>query len=536
VEGSSTEGNDLSGLSRGRDLGEIHLWRRKEDFVLRKEDLGKNVFNETLLYQLMSFDRNTFLLVVATSERQRGKAGYTFNDLVDAVSGYFVYPRKVVSNGLDTLLDCAIYKPEWVMKNGYWQRTYYNRSELVSNYYAYRNKLFDSVDPFSLSRNQAKTIERLYADTLIRPADKFSHTISIDQRKNRIEQDITTFIDKYLKPEYVKHEPAIIVPTMRKGAILLRHLRRKAKLDGFEIEYGYYLRKNKLRGKHVILFDDAVQKGNVLKEYKELLVRDLGISEERIITAAYCVNVQTCPENVKSEIKIGPMKPLDADDFRREVSDIMLYIASFGEIIDPDHLMIGANYKVPQPVTNVVKSLEELGIGEILEPDLDHLYAGRKKITLNLGGEGYNALTGEDLPQEVKSIDICKVRFLFEYSKDTDCLSTKEFNMVPVVNAKIPELSESQANAVLERYGFMEIESGQEETYGTPQYVDAITYQLVTSLIKGFLRMYVEKTKGDSEMTIRSAEWNYLSAKYPHFGMLMDRFMHQLLQYAQSAG
>jgi hypothetical protein len=226
------------------------------------------------------------------------------------------------------------------------------------------------------------------------------------------------------------------------------------------------------------------------------------------------------------------MKKLKNEDFRREVSDIMLYIASLGEVIDPDHLVIKAKYRSLQSPEDVMKVLEKFDMGEIFEPNLDHLHPARKKITLSLSEGEYKTLVNEELPLGVKAIDICKIRLLFDCIKDGNGIKTQLSSIVPIVNPKISLLSDKEQNEALERYEFSKIING-EKVYGTPPYVDAIIYHLITSLSKGFFSKYSQVAEGGAQLVLENISYSYLSSKYRKFNTLLQSFQRELKQYLQ---
>jgi hypothetical protein len=504
-------------------------WREKEIHAMNSdlETERWKLLNENILYQLMTFDWPTFLLTILTSKR-REEEGYTFDSLLGTISeyGYFIDPERIVLKGLDTLLDFGIYKPSWKEVNGHWQRVFFNRSELVAPYAKYKDELLKPTkSTFPIDKESMKIIERLYKDTLMRPLEKFDEVESLEKRKRRIEDDISTFIERYLRPKCKEYERVLIIPTIRKGAVLLKHLGEE-KLKDLDIEYSGYLRKDRLTGKHIILFDDATKSGATIKEYVDLLTTARGIRREDITIATYCVH-KKCPKSVKKEIEIGPMKELKDEEFRREVGDIILYIASLGEIIDPDHLVIKAKFESPQRIKNVIKSLKELEIGELLEPDLEHLHPTRQKVTINLKKEEYE----QYLPEEVKKVDICKLRFLFEYKDDY----IEGFNIIPIINPVIPRLSEEEQNKIIERYNFDKIIKNGETFYDIPPYVDAIICHMATSILKRFLSLYSQKIKEDSKFIIEKISCDYFESKYhPNFNMFEDGLRQELEeQYLQ---
>jgi hypothetical protein len=519
---------------------DIYLWHSNWIHTISQKDLTEGAYSRNFLYQLMFFDKPTFILMIMTAEERRepGGEGYTYDDLVNIVKkyNYFANPEDMVLKGLDTLLDFAIYKPKWSKRENHWRRVFFNRSEVVRPFYKYKDKLFQPTKDFVLDEEEAEIIKRLFEDTLLHPLEEPLKK-PLKERIERIERDIFDFLSHYLEPACKEHN-ALIIPTMRKGAVLLQYLCKKYNLE-LDAEYSGYYGKDKLDKRYVILFDDAVEKGDVLKEYLNLLTEELKINRDNISFAAYCINNERCPQKIKDMIDIGPpeTKRLNDVDFRREVSDIMLLIASLGQIIDPDHLVIEAKYKSSKFQRDIMSGLKKLGVGEIFEPNLDYLYPYRKKITLNLKEEGYRTLVKEsNLPIGVEKIDIAKIRFLFnyDYDKENNAIKINELSIIPIVNPTIRCLNLEEQSKVLEKYeNFGRVVKSENYFYGTPPYVDIIIYDMTTSLIKAFLEKCSQEIKGNIEL--ENVLWNYYSSKYKdqNFDELLLKFKSQLEQIVQ---
>jgi len=520
--------NELDDIDTGININETYLWRGR-DVVPAMPQIGR-VLGERLLAQLFFFDEASFLLFVHTApEKNKEEKDYTIRDLISAIekTEEFENPKRVVLRALDTLLDSGIYKAEWKLMNGHWEPRFFNRSEIAEAFSEDKERLLEPIDPLNPWKSD-KTVMSIFKKIYMRDAGDPSPGRPFPERIADTKNSLLQFIKDRLLPELKKYKPGVVLlPAMRKGRIILERLRREVDLNGVEIVYSGYLKKDRFDGRKVILFDDAVNTGYVLYDYYCKL-KSIGVDENNILMAAYLINnnaehSEIFQKYIKDRLIAKP-KLLSDDDFHKEVSDILMYIASLGEIIDPDHLLIGTRFANSQHPKDVVEMLESLGVGEILEPNFDYLHPLRKKITLSFDEEEYKKLTDQTFPSHIKEIDLCKIRFIFDLRKENGTYKAQIRNIVPIVLPKISKVTDKEENYILEEWGFDRWQD--EKTIDTPPYVDATIYHMTTLFAKSFFKELKKKVELKPDITV---DWEHFKNKYDGFDELLRTLQGEML-------
>lgn len=490
----------------------------------------EEVLGERILAHLFFFDETSLLLMIRTSEKE--EKYYTFQDLISAIekAREFADPREDVLRALDTLLDSGIYKPEWRLRNGCWERVFFNRSEIAEVFTEDKDRILEPIDPLNPWKSD-EVVMNIFMKIFMREAGDLSSKLPCAKRISNVKSSLLQFIKERLLPELKKYKHnLVLLPTMRKGYTIFKHLCEEVDLNGIEIEYSGFLNKERFNGKKVLLLDDAVEKGNVLYGYYCKL-KDIGVDENNILMATYLMNNNAVEseifrKHIKNRLIVEPMKKLSDEDFHKEVSDILMYIASLCEIIDPDHLLIKIRFVNSLLPENVMEILESLRIGQIFEPNFDYLHPNKKKITLSFNTEEYKELTHQTLPNHIKGIDICKIRFIFDLYKENDIYKAQISSIVPIVLPKISEVMSEEERNILQKYHFDRWKDG--KTLDTPPYVDATVYGMTTLFVKGFFKRLQNKEVELAPYV--EVDWEYFKSKYEGFNDLLGNFQDELLE------
>jgi hypothetical protein len=513
----------------------IYIVRGGEIVPFAKMKELEEIFDENLLVHFMYFEKEALFLTIRTATRE--DEWYNFETLVKKLQPAYKNPRKLVSKILDITLDCALFKPRWKLNDNRWERVFSNRSEVVEPFVEYRDKL--QIKRKEDPENWGKTVRGI-REGIFQRNFEFTYAlggvrrkIDANERINPIKTRIIQFVENRLVPQ-LDPEVKTIIPTMRKGYTLLKHLEKSVDFGrGRHIEYSGYLRPEKLEGK-ICLFDDATRRGRTLSDYLLLLTSDeFDVPEEDICLASYLVH-RECGQKVKKEgIKkkieiIGHEK--EGFEFIREVAEIMLLITSEASIIDPDHLRLRAEFEEPLSPQTTWKILSKLNIGEIIETNFDYLHPTKKKLTINMDETTYENLTGNVKPQNVEGIHICKMRFLFELGdgKGDGKHRFDTFEVVPIVNPKIENIPPDDGIEGVDP-DFMTIAKTEKIYDKILFYVDATVYSMVTLLTKCYLRRFSEEVqKEGSNLKVNDVSWEYFENKYKDFVTLFKRFEDDL--------
>ena len=505
-----------------------------------QESTEKERFKESFLGQLLFLNEPALFLAVQTS----GKAenGFTFQDLVEIIKKYpSPFPflmtenmiQEIVIDALDTLLDSAIYSTEWRLLNNKWKKIFLNRNELFHVFDELKEDLLStSLDHKRKSEVIYKTRKNVY---LREPLDETSK-LHYSERIKKVERELKEFIDKRLVPKLSCEEDVVLVPIMRKGTILIEQLKKDTGLKNCNICFPIYLKPEQLNNKKIVLFDDAIHEGKNIEKYFKKLQNLSSISYNKIDldnvkVVTYLLNEEVCSKSeICKRLLVEPYKKCSDWEFRREVSDLLMYIAHLGEIKDPDNLVVNAKFVEQQKIDKVLELFKNLGIENIVQSPLNYLHPNKMKITLNLTEQEYSDLTGE-LPEYVDGIDMCGVHFIFELNQKNH--KAQIYDIVPVVLPVVNNLQDNQQNKVIKEYGF-NLDCKRESYDSIPCYIDTIIYHMTTSFFKEFFGDFSKISK-ERNMQLKkgsiSSKWEYLTTKHPAWANTLQDFSKELEQY-----
>lgn len=491
---------------------EMTFWKDENLESLQITPQKKGViYNHNLLVQLLYLDNCPLFLALNTVNKD-----LNFQDLCQLLrdSEYLRSGEDlegVVSLALDTLLDFGIFKAEWLSSDNWIERRFINRNELFDRFIGYESELMGKL----AETNFSTTVRNLRSDIYFGEARDlpFKECYFLN-RINEAESDFMEFVDNLL---LLPQKYDVIIPLARKAWAIFEHLKKEHKIEveKIPVEYGIY--PEKLRNKRVCVFDDAVNEGKQLHKALTGLLEG-GVRVDNITLIAYVVNRDKYfdPKNVyRNEIQmslnkdITYCKALNDLEFDRKVSDILMYIASFGSIIDPDHLIVDIKLHKSISGKNVMKTLKNLKIGKILEPgvNLSHLHLAKKKITIDK--IDYNEITSEALPETVSKIDQCKIRTIWEYKRET--FSTERLTLTPIINLKFDKRAIRRGCKHIPSLKFCnEIPSVSLKDGNLC--VDCTLYHMIPKFLEKFL--YILTDTMPTKLRIEDIKWVELESKY----------------------
>jgi hypothetical protein len=457
-----------------------------------------------------------------------GGSESTFENLCSFLHdvGYFRFGENVeehVSSALDTLLDFGLFKAEWKKDDGTFKRYFIGRNELLNIFSEFKGKLMQKLRDIDFSNDMRKLRSLLHLQEAYEIIDDRYY---YSKRIQDVEEDFIKFIKTYV----LREEHQIVYPLVRKAWAIFEHLKDEHQIES-AIPIEYSIPSERLINKKVCVFDDAVDEGKRLCATLDTLVK-FGLDPQNIYVVAYIVNKDNYfkPENkYRKEIErilgkeITIYKALNNLEFHRRVSDILMYIASFGSIIDPDHFVI--KIKLDDPITyiKVMEALEKLNIGKILEPGvyLQYLHPNKKKITID--AIDYSLVVGETLPESVEKISQCKVRTIWYYN---DKFQTDTVILTPIINPVvidklsmglkcklIPSLKFCEmveANPILRRYNNI--------------CVDCTLFHMITRFLEKFLDIFSSQL--NVRMTVNNLKWVEFESKYESIQLLMQELQN----------
>jgi hypothetical protein len=497
-------------------LKEINVWKGENIEPIQITPARKHIiFNQNLLVQLLYFDNAPLFLAIKTADNE-----LDFKSLCSLLeSSSYVSDneriKEIVSSALDTLLDFGIFKAKWDFSphTKRYERVFVNRNELFDVFSGFQQKLTQKLTSMNFSETASDLRSRIHLGEATDLTFKDGY---YQNRKNETEADFIKFIKELvLQPQ--KYD--VLIPLARKSSVIFDHLMKEHKLNvPFVPESGI----NRLKGsERICLFDDAVKQGRHLYNALRTLVKS-GISPQNITLISYLLNrTRYCASDnkIRQGIRrilgenrdIIAFRELNDWEFHRRVSDVIMYIASFGSIIDPDHMVASIELTDPLSGKDVMKILKELGIGKVLEPgaNLQYLYSDNKK-KIALDQIDYCALTDDVLPEVISEIVQCKIRMIWTYNDKT--FLTRHFELTPIVNPAITKRSLSKC-----KHECSTLFKSTDPTRALVQRdaelcLDCALLHMVPRLFETFLNLLADKMP--SSLHIESIKWTELESKY----------------------
>jgi hypothetical protein len=507
-------------------MEKISIWKGKniESFTITPER-KYGIFSQNLLVQFLHLDDLPLFLALSMNKDS------TFEDLLSLLknSGYRSEEdaEKMISNALDTLLDYGILKAEWRQFNSKYRRYFINRNELFNLFLGFEGQLMRRVKEIE---NFASIIRELRSRIYLGEAMELPFDdCYYENRIHEIEIDFINFVKNCLnKPEY-----DVLVPLPRKAWAIFEHLKEKHEIEPTAtVQYGIY--PNNLKDKRICIFDDAVNEGRQLYNILTILLKR-GVPKENITLTAFLVNRNRYLDNTQSKRKdieelLGKevlyYKALNDLEFHRKVADILMYIGSFGSIIDPDHLVVNAELSKPVSGKDVISILQDMEVGNVLEPGLNlhHLHPTKKKITIDR--VDYTKLTGKPLPESIDKIEQCKIRMIWEY--DPKEFLTQKFVLTPIINPIIADKKAVGCEKTFLRFCYQKEISNLSED--NKICVDCTLYSMVPNLLESFLDIFGAKLP--TQLHITDIKWIEFESKYDKFPLINEwkEFKKKLLE------
>lgn len=488
----------------------INVWKGESIVPLVITPAKKRViFNQNLLVQLVYLDNCPLFLALQTVEKESDywelcsllkESNYlrTDGDVEDAIS-----------LALDTLLDFGIFKAEWQRSDHVSKRIFINR-----------NELFDMFGEF-----EGKLMEKLSGQGFIETAKDLTTKLHLGEAnelpfedcyyENRIEETEEKFL-KFVHDCLLKDkEYDILWPLARKGWAIFDHLKDKHNIT-CPCDYGI---STEIKDRKICVFDDAVKKGRHLYKVTKRLL-EMGVPRENITLVTYLINRNSYfdPNNdTRKKIKemlgkdIEYYKALNDLEFRREVSDILMYVGSFGSIIDADHLAVSIELSEPISCKDIMKMLKDIKIGKVLEPGvgLQYLHPNKKKITIDQ--IDYNTLTNHVPPESFLEKDQCKIRMIWTYDPQT--FLTSDLTLTPIVNPRVKCDGVSEAKGRHRtRLRFCDEFHSPIAASDDQLCVDCTLYQMIPKLLQSFLEVFVKRLPVSVRIT--DVKWIEFESKY----------------------
>jgi len=509
-------------MSLENSLEEIPVWKGERIELIQITPARRRViFNQNLLVQFLHFDNAPLFLAIKTADKELDLKGLR-SLLIN--SGRFSDPEEaeeILSSALDTLLDFGIFKAKWATSDGDWRRVFMNRNELFDMFAGFQEKITQRLIDMNFSGDFEDLKDKIHIGE--------GRAITFDdgyyaKRIDGTEKEFIRFIeDCLLKPD----EYDVLVPLARKGWVIFDHLKRERKLK-IMIPYEYGINVKRLRNKRICLFDDAVKQGRHLYDALLQLV-NAGVPAEKITLVTFLLNEtkyfdddNKCRTGIRELLgrEITAYRSLNDMDFHRKVSDIVMCIAHFGTIIDPDHLVATVTLAKPINCDEVMKILTSLEIGKLLEPgaNLQHLHPGKKKITIDK--IDYNAVTGETSPEAVKEVVQCKIRMIWEY--DAQKFQTQKFELTPIVNPVIDRKRLGFECRKAPSRGFCQKFLDQTSIENDDLCVDCVLFNMIPKLLKAFLEILGQKIP--TRMHIENMRWIEFESNYNDKPLVMDEW------------
>lgn len=516
----------------GERLEEIPVWKGEHMEPIQITPAKRRIiFNQNLLVQFLYLDNAPLFLAIKTADNELDLEG--LRSLLTS-SGYLLDPEETeetLSSALDTLLDFGIFKAMWKPFDGEYRRVFVNRNELFDMFAGFQEKLTQKLSEMNFSGTAESLRDKIHIGES--PALTFEDGYYI-KRMEGTEKELVKFIEEcLLRPDVYD----VLVPLARKGWVLFDHLKNEGKLE-ITVPYEYGINPKRLKNKRICLFDDAVKQGKHLYDALDQLVK-AGIPPESITLITFLLNETTYFDS-KNEYRAKIRNSLGRDivsyrslndlDFHRKVADIVMYIAHFGTIIDPDHLVVTIKLTKPLSGKSVMGILNDLGIGKVLEPgvDLQHLYPNKKKITIDK--IDYRAITGEAFPEIVHRIMQCKFRMIWEYDLK---FQTQRFELTPIVNPVIDKKGSKTECEHAPSLGFCQKFLSSTPTENGGPCVDCVLFSMITKLLKAFLEVLAKRMPTGIGMHIESMRWVEFESDYTDDLAVMnewDKFKDDLLQ------
>lgn len=502
----------------------ILLWRGSEakEYEIRPET--KRLLGQNFLYHLLRFDPSSFYLAISTLEDRQ----YTYSELKERIALYLNKDLDNIgveaSKSIDTLLDSGVFKAEWGDTADSTRRLFSNRGELLDCLLEIEQK---STLPL-VNENFASNLKDVYK--LIFEENPPELIQKLEEIENRLADFITTAAKKAKEEKNCD----AIVPVMRKGYMLFRHLldKKRINLHGLTEYDVFSLKLGKIKDKRPLILDDACNKGVTIE--RNLAVME-SLKMENYAFAAFCVNKDFIREDIRKRITYCPNE-YDDFNFHKEVLNIVLYIASLGEISDYDHLFIRCEFDDASDPSVIYRSLSNLGMGRITEPDLDHLHPTRKKITIDeVKCDRIYYERGLNLPHCVLGFDTQKVRLTFERDITfEDRYLVKRFVVVPIVNPMLERSYADQEDCGIEGRaicGLIKKEHLAKIYRRIPPHpcIDCIIYDIVETLGKYFLEAFASTlAKEGLKFKVTDVRFEYMRRKYDQFDKKLSQLKREL--------
>ncbi len=262
-----------------------------------------------------------------------------------------------------------------------------------------------------------------------------------------------------------------LIPLARRGIGILPRLNDEEYQENELIcilrEFGYYEKyalfphKEKLRKcDAVVIFDDVCESGRSLTQYREYFLHyssklNLHYSKEDTKTAAYIVKEDAkriVEKDTKKEFELDYHlgRSLSGEKYEEKILELYMVIASKGAILDPDHMLIKANFGKKKDFFDVWDKLEKIAESnncDLVEDGIEFLHPEKKKLGLYVQGDIKENLInwGMTFPDFVTKIDIAKFRMVFNLElgekDDRRTIFTTGFEAVPIINPIIKNFS-----------------------------------------------------------------------------------------------
>ncbi|MEM2111307.1 MAG: hypothetical protein QXX08_05445 [Candidatus Bathyarchaeia archaeon] len=466
------------------------------------------IFNQNLLVQLLYLDNCPLFLALETVEKE---SDYKKLCSLLKESGYLRAggdAAEALSMALDTLLDFGIFKAEWKRLDHIFKRIFINRNELFDMFGEFEEKLMRRIS----EENFVDTVKNLTGKIHLGEANEIDFEDCYYE--NRIEETEAKFL-KFVDECLLKEKYDVLLPLARKGWTIFEHLKGSHERT-YPCEYDV---TPEIKNRRICVFDDAVKKGKQLYKALARLIA-AGVPKENITLVTYLVNQSSYfhPENETRKKIIELLgkdilyyTALNDLEFRKEVSNILMYVAHFGSIIDADHLFVTIRLSRPLNGKDVMRELKNLKVGKVLEPgaNLQYLYPTKKKITIDK--VDYNAVTGDIFPESVVEKEQCKIRMIWDYDPQT--FLTDRFALTPIINPVISCNGDCKRKDFLRfcdlfRFSPLDMAVRDDDRLC----VDCTLYQMIPKLLEAFLKILA--THLPTELHVTDIEWIEFEQRY----------------------
>ena len=284
----------------------------------------------------------------------------------------------------------------------------------------------------------------------------------VENAIKRADKELVELFQKIRDDKKLDMSKTALIPLTRRGIGILPRLDEEESQEndlinilkefGYYEEYALFPHKKKLeKCSTVIIFDDVCESGRSFYKYREYFLHfskasDLCFERKHIKIAAYVVKV-----SASKKVKVDyHLEPLEGEKYENKIIDLYEVIASKGAILDPDHMLISAEFEKKKNFFNVQDHFEEIAKSnncDLIEDGIEFFHPRKKKIGLYVRKNIRENLVSHGLsfPDFVTEVDIAKFRMVFDLEiggeRGKEEVFTTGFKAVPIINPIIRDFS-----------------------------------------------------------------------------------------------